>query len=289
MSNEIAFGYWKVVLMSLYQQFTDEVSFRKNLVEPLLNKLGFFLVTEYHGRREFGKDFVFSELHRFGGMRHYAAQVKHERTIGLGRAADDLLIDINQAFANPFTLPDSPNEKSISAFYIFNSGSITSEAKDDLVQRLKRTPYGENVYFLDGDRLDSLNKWATYQSDKNIRQRLSGLRNQLFINIKIWNSIKTSVEKGEFKEARGAFLFGVESFLSSPIFPERISGNDLMQVWQRARIIDSICNRYLIGGAKEEIKKQDIKSIIRLIDESTSYALKLIKDIEGIISELKPL
>lgn len=91
--------------MGRYQEFTNEASFRANFIKPLLNKLGFFLVDEYHGRREFGKDFVFSELHRFGGIRHYAAQVKHERTIGLGKAGDDLLTQINQAFANPFTLP----------------------------------------------------------------------------------------------------------------------------------------------------------------------------------------
>jgi len=276
--------------MSLYEKFTNEASFRTNFVKPLLNKLGFFLVAEYHGRREFGKDFVFSELHRFGGIRHYAAQVKHERTIGLGKAADDLLTQINQAFANPFTLPDAQKEAYISAFYIFNSGSITSEAKDDLIQRLRRTSYGENVYFLDGERLDSLNKWATFQNDQDIRQRLLGLRNQLIINIKIWDSIKEDAEKGKFREARGAILFGIEALLSSPIFPERISENDLMQLWQHARIIDSICSRYLLGvKAKEEIKKQDTKNVIRLIDEAILYARELICDIDRVISELKPL
>lgn len=276
--------------MPLYKKFTNEASFRANFVKPLLNKLGFFLVAEYHGRREFGKDFVFSELHRFGGIRHYAAQVKHARTIGLGKAADDLLTQINQAFVNPFTLPDSQREAYISAFYIFNSGSITSEAKDDLIQRLRKTSYGENVYFLEGERLDSLNKWATFQNDQNIRQRLLGLRNQLIINIKVWNSIKEGAENGKFGEARGSILFGIEAFLSSPIFPERISENDVMQLWQHARIIDSICSRYLLGvKVKEEIKKQDIKSATQLVDKSISYALKLISDIDGVISELKPL
>lgn len=276
--------------MSLYEKFTNEASFRTNFVKPLLNKLGFFLVAEYHGRREFGKDFVFSELHRFGGIRHYAAQVKHERTIGLGKAADDLLTDINQAFANPFTLPDSPREAYISSFYIFNSGSITDEAKDDLIQRVRKTPYGENVYFLDGERLDSLNKWATFQNDQNIRQRLLGLRNQLFINIKIWDSIREGAEKEEFREARGAMLAGIETFLSSPIFPERISENDVMQLWQFARIIDSICSRYLLGvRVKAEIKKKDIENAIKLTRKSIVYAKKVISDIDGVISELKPL
>jgi len=275
--------------MTLYGQFSNEALFREKFVKPLLNKLGFFLVTDYHGRREFGKDFVFLELHRFG-LRHCGAQVKNKKTIGLGRTVDELLIDIEQAFSNPFKLPDYNQESYISDFYIFNSGGITPEAKDDLISRLRKKNYGNNIYLLDGDRLDSLNKWATYQNDKNIRQRLSGLKNQLFINIKIWESMKREIEKGSFREARGAFLFGIESFLSSPIFPERISQNDLMQLWQNARIVDAICNRYLVGTkVNEEIKKQDIKSAIELIDKLISYARKLFVDIENVTSELKPL
>ena len=275
--------------MSLYKKFSDEASFRKDFVKPLLNRLGFFLVAEYHGRREFGKDFVFSELHRFGGVRHYAAQVKHVRTIGIGRAVDDLLTQTSQAFANPFTLPDSQEEAYISALYIFNSGNITFEAKDDLIQRLRRTSYGENVYLLDGERLDSLNKWATFRSDQDIRQRLLGLRNQLFINIKIWNSMKEEAEKGKMGEARGSFLYGIESFLSLPILSESISENEVMVLWQHARIIDSICFRYLLLGAKMEIKKKDLENLVHMVDKATLYAKKLISDIDSVISKLKPL
>ena len=275
--------------MSLYGQFSNEKVFREKFVKPLLNKLGFFLVTDYHGRREFGKDFVFLELHRFG-LRHCGAQVKNEKTIGLGKTVDDLLTDIEQAFANPFKLPDYHQESYISEFYIFNSGSITHEAKDDLISRLRKKNYGNNIYLLDGDRLDSLNKWATYQNDQNIRQRLSGLTNTLFINIKIWESMKIEIEKGSFREARGVFLFGIESFLSSPIFPEHISENDLMQLWQTARIVNAINNRYLMGTkVSEEIKKQDIKNAIQLIDRSISYARKLIVDIKNVTFKLKPL
>jgi len=276
--------------MSLYEQFKNEESFRQNFVRPLLNKLGFFLVTDYHGRREFGKDFVFSELHRFGGIRHYAAQVKHIQTIGLGQAIDELLTQVNQAFSNPFTLPDSPRDDYISSFYIFNSGRITIEAKDDLIQRLRRTLYGENVYFLDGDRLDSLNKWATFQNDQNIRSRLWGLKNQLIINIKIWESVIQGTERGTFQEARGSILAGIEAFLSAPISPERISENDLMQLWQRAQIIHLISTRYLLGvRVTEDIKKKDIENARKLAQEAIEYAKKVISDVDGVISDLKPL
>lgn len=67
--------------MGLFDKYANEADFRTQFVRPLLNMMGFYLVTETHGSRQFGMDFVFSELHRFGGMRYYAAQVKHEKTI----------------------------------------------------------------------------------------------------------------------------------------------------------------------------------------------------------------
>jgi hypothetical protein len=112
--------------MSLYERFNDETEFRENFVKPLLNRLGYYGVSELHGTQEFGKDFVFSELHRLGGMRHYAAQVKHEKRINQGTSVDELLSQVRQAFAKPFKRADSPRECHVSAVYVFNSGDITT-------------------------------------------------------------------------------------------------------------------------------------------------------------------
>jgi hypothetical protein len=58
-------------MMALFERFKDESEFRDAFIKPLLNRLGFYGVSEQHGTQEFGKDFVFSELHRLGGMRHF--------------------------------------------------------------------------------------------------------------------------------------------------------------------------------------------------------------------------
>src|SRR6185436_18864346 len=101
--------------MPLYEQFKDEAEFREKFVKPLLNRLGYYGVSEQHGMHEFGKDFVFSELHRLGGMRHYAAQVKHQKSIKQNTSVDALLSQVRQAFATPFTRGDSPRECHVSA------------------------------------------------------------------------------------------------------------------------------------------------------------------------------
>jgi hypothetical protein len=132
----------------------------------LLNRLGFYGVSEEHGTQEFGKDFVFSELHRLGGMRHYAAQVKHEKSINQGTSVDELLSQVRQAFTKPFKRADSPRECYVSAVYV-NSGEITANANDQLLSELERERYGDNVHFLDGERLGALNEWATLQTGAN--------------------------------------------------------------------------------------------------------------------------
>src|SRR5438132_5410178 len=98
-----------------YERFQNEAEFREQFVKPLLNRLGFYGVSEQHGTQEFGKDFVFSEHHRLGGLRHYAAQVKHEQTISQGASVDGLLSQVRQAFATPFKRPDSLRECYVSS------------------------------------------------------------------------------------------------------------------------------------------------------------------------------
>ncbi len=53
-----------------------EDSFCRELLQPLLRRMGFLFVRYAHGKRECGKDFTFSELTPFGHHRHYGLQAK---------------------------------------------------------------------------------------------------------------------------------------------------------------------------------------------------------------------
>src|SRR5690242_4730775 len=149
--------------MSLYDRFKNEDEFREQFIRPLLNRLGFFAVKSLHGTQEFGKDFVFSEVTRLGIVKHYAAQVKHHKSIKSGAIIDTLMSQINQSFANTFTLAESAEEMHVSAVYVFNSGKITDNAKTDLRARLTKLNYGVNVHFFDGEKLESLNNRLEFE------------------------------------------------------------------------------------------------------------------------------
>ncbi|MDP2754082.1 MAG: hypothetical protein Q8P40_06790 [Nitrospirota bacterium] len=77
--------------------FANEDEFTQEFLIPLLQRLGFSLVVNYHGSSEFGKDLIFAELDRFGHVRYHGLQAKYE--------------------------------PSISSFYSINGGSIGPEEK----------------------------------------------------------------------------------------------------------------------------------------------------------------
>ena len=79
--------------------FANEDAFVQNFLIPLLRRLGFSLVVNYHGRTEFGKDLVFAEVDRFGHVRYHGLQAKYEARISLN-GIEDLIRDCKQAFEN---------------------------------------------------------------------------------------------------------------------------------------------------------------------------------------------
>ena len=45
-----------------FKAFANEAEFTSRFLVPLLRRLGYSVVDEYHGQREFGKDLVFGEI-----------------------------------------------------------------------------------------------------------------------------------------------------------------------------------------------------------------------------------
>jgi hypothetical protein len=268
-----------------YERFKDEAEFREKFVKPLLNRLGYYGVSEQHGTQEFGKDFVFSELHRLGGMRHYAAQVKHEKKINQGASVDGLLTQVRQAFAKPFRRADSPREGHVSAVYVFNSGEITDNAKEQLLSDLEREHYGDNVHFLDGERLDALNEWATLQSDANARARLLGLRSALRFIITTLETYSTTGRP----DYHPMFIHGIELYLSEPVDCTEQLLPSLFALWkilQSTELVRAILIKYSNDTAALERNAQNVKSTAQT---AIRLAKKICQSVDAAIEKMKPL
>jgi len=274
-----------ILPMSLYERFKDEAEFREKFVKPLLNRLGFYGVSEQHGTQEFGKDFVFSELHRLGGMKHYACQVKHEEIINQGTSVDGLLSQVRQAFARPFKRADSPRECHVSAVYVFNSGEITANAKEQLLSELERERYGDNVHFLEGDRLEALNEWATLQNDANARARLLGLRSAL-------RFIIATLDKYQLEgtpDALPMFIQGIELYLSEPVNCDDQLLVSLFKLWQYLQLVEAmraILIKHPLDAVGLEKNRPGLRQVAK---DARTLAIEICQQVDAVIEKLKPL
>ena len=271
--------------VSLHERFKDEEEFRERLIKPLLNRLGFYGVSEQHGALEFGKDFVFSELHRLGGMRHYAAQVKHEKRINQGASVDGLLSQVRQAFARPFKRADSPRECHVSAVYVFNSGEITANAKEQLLSELERERYGDNVHFLDGERLDALNEWATSQGDANARARLLGLRSALRFIIATLGEYQLEGKPS----LQPMFIQGIELYLSEPVNCDDQLLVSLFKLWQHLQGVETVRKILVKYLPNNTVLETNAPTLRQLAQNARPIAIEICHRIDAAIEKMKPL
>ncbi|MEK6407665.1 MAG: hypothetical protein AABN34_11935 [Acidobacteriota bacterium] len=135
---------------------TDEALFCRELLYPLLRRMGFLFVRYTGGRKEYGKDFTFSETSAFGAHRHYGLQAKAgDVRGGVNAAIDELLGQIADAFAMPYYELGSREPRYISTFIIAISGSFTENAREKIVEKMPKGLIG-SVYFLDRERITEL-------------------------------------------------------------------------------------------------------------------------------------
>src|SRR5438128_1190814 len=88
----------------VFEGQNKEFQFRDKFVMPLLVRLGFGVVANNHGQREFGRDVIFGDVDRLGHVVYYGMQIKYEASISLSDS-HSLIQDAEQATHNPFLHP----------------------------------------------------------------------------------------------------------------------------------------------------------------------------------------
>ena len=131
---------------------TDEKLFCTEIIFPLLRKMDFFDVRYNHGKKEYGKDFTFSEITKFGNLRHFAIQAKAGNLRGnVNSDIDEIIGQLDDAFTMPYYEVSANETRNISTFIIAISGHFTENAKDKLIQKIPQHFKG-CVYLIDRDK-----------------------------------------------------------------------------------------------------------------------------------------
>jgi len=161
--------------------FRDEDDFVQRFLVPLFRRLGFEIVANYHGKREFGKDILVGEVDRFAHVRIHGIQAKYEASIGK-EAIHELIRQCDEAFVKPFNHPQTGHIQRISSFYAVTAGSISAEARELFFESLQPR-HADNVRLLDGKTLLALDRFAVIGRVESIRDTLLGLLHEFRFSV----------------------------------------------------------------------------------------------------------
>jgi hypothetical protein len=138
----------------IYEQ--DERKFSREVVLPLLQKMEFKSINYRHGKKEYGKDFTFMELSKFGQPKYYGMQVKAGNISGKVNSGIDIIIgQIEDAFAMPFYEINSLQAQYISTLIVITSQYYTENAKEKIMHKVDKRLHG-NIYFIDRGKVQEL-------------------------------------------------------------------------------------------------------------------------------------
>jgi len=130
------------------QEYTvDEKKFSLEVLQPLLKKMKFQSVRYNHGPDEYGRDFIFNEINKFGKKVNYGLQAKAgDIKGGANSLIDTLISQVDDAFKMPFNSLGEKNNEYISFLIIATSGAFSKNAKDKLLNKLPER-FRQYVYF----------------------------------------------------------------------------------------------------------------------------------------------
>jgi hypothetical protein len=222
--------------------YNNEADFRERFVIPLLHRLGFSVVTNFHGQREFGKDVVFAEVDRWGQVAYHGLQAKFVDSISQGGPIRDLIIDAEEAYANPFTHPQTGASHRISDFFAVNGGTIPDNAREHFFNTLQ-PKFGANVRLIDGLGLLSLDRWAAFNRGSFIKERIIGLLLELQSNRSQGNALTkalTAFVAGSGYPLARLRLPATLAVLEQPLILEDAFINTLQGYWHYARSVNDL-------------------------------------------------
>lgn len=278
---------------ALFGRFADTgvEGFREQFVRPLLVRLGYQGISNRHGCKDFGRDYVVSERNALGQSRQLLILAEHAERLSQPAQAERLLTRVRQCFLTSYTLPTVSNEaRSVAAIYLFNSGRIADELTAHLYRSLAKT-MAANLHFLDGERLAWLADHLSQRHDADARTRLEALIVQLRLNEHIWDTLRKGIAcDGEPPtwDMRGGLLNGLEDFLTHPLLPDKISPVEVATLWQRAKTIQAIAMRGYLTLAAPSARAKDLKLLAAVCHEAIRTSAALRERIAQVLAELTP-
>lgn len=275
-------------------KYDSEDDFVQRFLIPLLQRMGFSVVANYHGTSEFGKDLIFAEVDRFGHIRFHALQAKYVESVSLN-ASQELIADCEQAFATPFRHPQTGAEGRISSFYAVNAGSVSDQAKTHYFNAL-RPKFGDNTKFLEAKDLLVLDRWATANQTQNVTDLLSGLDIEIRYNaFDVLGGIKQNFEDALAKRAAITYwpllryrTDSTSAYLRQPFLADKLTSKMVLQYWHLATLMNREMDA-VSGVMKPERREEVQKATLQHLEEFIPLGNELRLNIATVLRSLSAL
>ena len=272
--------------------YQNEADFTSRFLVPLLRRLGYSVVAEYHGQREWGKDLVFGEIDRFGEVAYHGLQSKYQDSIGQADS-EKLIEDCKDAFRHSFRHPNTGAEHRICTFVVANAGSISDNARDNFFAAATNAEHGGAVKLLDGKALLALDRWATIKRVEDVGAVLTGLQNELRYNA-AWTPLITTAMDACVKD--GNSVSPIErlrtdasaAYIQKPILPMYLDSRIVEVYWHYACCINrflDVENGLCLTPARVELAKTILDNFAML----NSAGAKVDEGIAAALATLGPL
>lgn len=136
-----------------------ESEFRREVLIPLLARIGYQAPTEYHGSREHGKDIVCFDIDRLGERRYLAIVAKTSDlsgSVSSDRGLMEILNQTEQSFNESYHDLFGMRRVTMHEVWVVTSGRVVPGAADSVFGKLEKTNLAKLVRIIPGERLIEL-------------------------------------------------------------------------------------------------------------------------------------
>ena len=190
----------------------NEAEFRRDIIIPLLSKMGYIAPVEYHGSNEKGKDIICFEYDKLGEQRFLAIVAKKGDLTGSASSNQGLMTVVNQiqqAFDSPYEDLFNMKKVLINEVWVMTTGNIVSGAEQSVINTLRKSNLDKQIRFIKDDRLVQLidENFSTYwNSDNETKESVIIQRDRLLVFIE--NLLKANhSDKATIESLKSTILY----------------------------------------------------------------------------------
>lgn len=137
----------------------SEARLRQEVLVPLLGRMGYRAVCEYHGTREYGKDIVCFDIDRLRHRRYLAVVAKTadlSGSVSSNRGLTEALNQAEQCFNTDYHDLFGMHSISMDAVWVVTSGRLIPGAAESVLGKLKKSNLNKLTRFIAGEQLVEL-------------------------------------------------------------------------------------------------------------------------------------